>query len=133
MDALINFQSNKFEILNFRYSGEDEASGNPYNCTFDLHIVSGCFNGYALCEYDIKEFRRFVNEIGELYRFERNRAELNDICYGSNAVFELDKTGHIKISGVIYGEERIQSLKYEMEIDQTALTTFLRDLKLLIA
>ncbi|SDY91204.1 hypothetical protein SAMN05660462_01203 [Proteiniborus ethanoligenes] len=90
-------------ISNISVSYEDFNNGNPYNTTFNVKVISGDFTGVSEFEYNIKDFIRFVKEIRELYDFKLRQVELNDICYGSNIQFCLDKTGHITISGTIYG------------------------------
>lgn len=90
-------------ISNISVSYEDFNNGNPYNTNFNVKVISGDFTGVSEFEYNIKDFIRFVKEIRELYDFKLRQVELNDICYGSNIQFCLDKTGHITISGTIYG------------------------------
>ena len=133
MNASISYQGNLLEINNFSYSAEDAKNGNPYNCSFDLYVKSGMFSGVAPCEYDIKDFRRFISELDELYNFKRDLVSFNEICYGSKMIFSLDKYGHIVIEGSIFGEAMEHSLKFSsFEIDQTFLLSFINQLNLLI-
>ena len=85
--ATIRYNENLFAIEYFKTYLNEAERGNPYNTTFSIRVVSGAFCGYASCEYDIKEFSRFVNEMEEIYSFKRSKAELNDICYGSKVIF----------------------------------------------
>jgi hypothetical protein len=55
------------------------------------------------------------------YDFKLNQVELNDICYGSNIQFCLDKTGNITISGTIYGNSMEHSLTFIFATDQTSI------------
>lgn len=133
MKASVSNQGNLLEIVNFTHYAEDAKNGNPYNCTFDLHIISGTFSGWAPFEYDIKEFRRFISELNKIYQFKRNSVSLNDICYGSEINFSLDKYRHIVIEGIIYGEAIEHSLKFSgFIIDQTFLPPFIDKLRQLI-
>lgn len=118
-----------FAIEYFKTYPEYAKMGNPYNTTFGIRVVSGAFSGYASCEYDIKEFARFVSEAEEVYLFKKCKAELNEICYGSNASFIIDKTGHLEISGEIFDEAADQSLVFRFKADQTCLGEFVRILK----
>jgi hypothetical protein len=102
----------------------DYYSGNPFNTAFNVKVVSGDFSGISEFEYNVKDFLRFVKEMRSLYDFTLNKVELKDICYGSKIGFTLDKTGHITISGTIYGHSMIHSLTFEFTTDQTAFKTF---------
>ena len=100
-----------------------------YNTSFDLEIRSGSFSGIAPCEYDIKEFRKFVEELSEMYEFKKQIVMFNDICYGSSVKFEADKTGHIDVSGEIFGKALEHSLKFSFVADQTVLKQFISELQ----
>lgn len=115
--AEIRYDGNLFAIEDFKFYTEEEKQGNPYNTTFHIRVVSGSFSGYAFCEYDIKEFIRFVSEMGELYYFRRDKTELNDICYGSKVVFFMDKTGHLDIFGKIFGHAAEHCLEFRFAAD----------------
>ena len=130
--ATIRYNENLFSIEYFKTYPNEVERGNPYNTTFSIRVVSGAFCGYASCEYDIKEFSRFVNEMEEIYSFKRSKAELNDICYGSKVVFEADKIGHLEISGEIFGEAAEQSLVFRFKADQTCLKDFIQTIKMYI-
>lgn len=124
--AEIRCDGNLFAIENFTFFPEEKKQGNPYNTTFGVRIVSGVFSGYAFCEYDLTEFIRFTREMGELFSFHRNKAELNDICYGSKVVFCMDRTGHLDISGKIFGHAAEHCLNFRFAADQTCLNAFIQ-------
>jgi hypothetical protein len=111
-------------ISNISISYIDFNSGNPYNTTFNVKVISGEFSGISEFEYNIKDFLCFVKKIKDLYNFKLNIVELSDICYGSNIKFFLDKTGHITVAGTIYGKCMEHSLTFEFTTDQTAIETF---------
>jgi len=129
MNSSISYGNNLLEIWDFIHYPEEEKRGNPYNCTFNLKVVSGMFSGIAPCEYDIKEFEKFILKLEDMYHFKRASVELKDICYGSNVVFSMDKLGHIDVCGTIYGEAMIHEMKFEFHIDQTVLPMFIDELK----
>lgn len=133
MDAGILYMGNRFKILNFRHDAEDEARGNPYNCSFDIEVVSGLFSGYAPCKYSYKDWQEFVQSIEDLYNFKADSAQLWEIGHGSKVNFKSDGRGHIEISGKIYGEisgsAREQVLEFCFDADQTVFPRFIRDLK----
>ena len=128
MRAEIVFKNNYLRITDFIYHKEDEY----YNCSFDLQVKSGCFSGVAPCEYNMKDFVVFVDDITDVYNFKKQTAVLNDIGYGSSVTLEADKTGHIEISGEIYGYSMDHSLKFSFSADQTVLESFISELKQII-
>ena len=119
------YEDNYIIINNFIYHQKDIY----YNTSFDLEIRSGSFSGVAPCEYDIKDLRKFVEELLEMYEFKKHIVMFNDICYGSNVKFEADKTGHITVSGEIFGEAMEHSLKFSFMIDQSVLDKFISELQ----
>ena len=123
--AKLIYEDNYLMINNFIYHQQDIY----YNTSFDLEIRSGSFSGVAPCEYDIKEFRKFVEELLEMYNFKKQIVMFNEICYGSNVKFEADKTGHITVSGEIFGEAMEHSLKFSFMIDQSVLDKFISELQ----
>lgn len=123
--AKLMYEDNYLMINNFIYHQQDIY----YNTSFDLEIRSGSFSGVAPCEYDIKEFRKFVEELLEMYDFKKQIVTLNDICYGSSVKFEADKIGHINVSGEIFGEAMEHSLKFSFMIDQSVLDKFISELQ----
>lgn len=129
MCATIAYGNNLLEITDFIHYPEEVKIGNPYNCTFNLKVVSGVFSGIAPCEYDIKDFRELVLAFEEMYQFKRTTVELKDTCYGTSVAFSMDKMGHIEVSGTIYGEAMIHEMKFEFHIDQTVLPMFIDELK----
>lgn len=82
INARFEFGENFLEIANFKHYPEDAVNSNPYNSGFDLCVLSGDFMGIGECEYDIKEFRRFISELEEMYEFKQYSVELSEICYG---------------------------------------------------
>ena len=123
--AKLIYEDNYLMINNFIYYQQDIY----YNTSFDLEIRSGSFSGVAPCEYDIKEFRKFVEELLEMYDFKKQIVVFNEICFGSNVKFEVDKTGHITVSGEIFGEAMEHSLTFSFMIDQSVLDNFISELK----
>ncbi len=126
MKAVCEYNNNSIEIINFtRYADID---GNPYNCTFTVNVVSNGFQGIAECECDYKKWLKFVDNLDKLYDFKINEVTLNDISYGSKVIFNLDNSGHLDISGVLYGEHAEQSLHFTFTADQTCLVNFIYEL-----
>ena len=115
----------QLSIYDIRVDYDEHKNGNPYNTTFEIYVVSGNFTGVAIFEYDIKHFILFINAIKDLYDLKVSTVELNqDLSYGSKISFELDKTGHVKISGILIGNMGIHSLIFEFTTDQTAIGPF---------
>lgn len=131
--AELRYGENLVAIEDFNFYKDDADAGNPYNTTFGIKVISGAFQGYASCEYDINEFRIFVDQLCELYAFRRDRVVLSEICYGSDVVLSIDKTGHLKVEGEIFDNGMEQSLTFTFEADQSALLPFISDLKHIIS
>ena len=123
--AKLMYDDNYLIINNFIYHQQDIY----YNTSFDLEICSGSFSGIAPCEYDIKEFQSFIKDLSEMHEFKKQIVMFNDICYGSSVKFEADKTGHITVSGEIFGEAMEHSLKFSFMIDQSVLDKFISELQ----
>ena len=126
--ARLIYENNYLIIDNFDYHNEDAY----YNTTFDLQVSSGNFKGLASCEYNIKDFRKFVDELQKMYDFKLQTVVLHEICYGSRIQFQADKTGHIEITGEIYGDAMEHCLKFIFTVDQCVLKQFLSELQNLI-
>ena len=67
MTATIFYDNNLIEITDFIHYPEEVKRSNPYNCTFNLRIISGVFSGVVPCEYDIKDFRGYILALEEMY------------------------------------------------------------------
>lgn len=130
--AKLEYCGNFLEICHFSHSKADAEAGNPYNTTLHIRVKSGEFCGVGFCECDIKEFCRFVRELGEMYEFQRSCAVFDDICYGSEVTFESDRTGHLTVSGIVHGRGMIHSLKFEFAADQTVLPGFIKSINELL-
>lgn len=129
MDVKLNYCGNALEILNFRHNREEEFAGNPYNCCFNIRVVSGVFSGFSdVCEYDYKEWKMFIKLLNDVYLFKAGKAELSEIGYGSKICFTGDKLGHITVSGEIFGNAMSHSLKFTFITDQSAFPGFLAEL-----
>lgn len=130
MDAGISYLENQFKIVNFKHHIKDELSGNPYNCSFDIKVVSGLFSGYAEgCEYDYKEWKNFIQQLENIYNLKSDYAEISEICYGSKIIFKSDYRGHIEVSGKIFGKAMKHTLEFCFDADQTVLPKFIMELK----
>lgn len=131
--AELRYGENIVAIEDFNFHKDDADAGTPYNTTFGIRVVSGAFQGYASCEYDIKDFRIFVDQLCELYAFQRDRVVLSEICYGSHVTLSMDKVGHVKVAGLIFDNAMEQSLTFAFEADQSTLPPFISGLKNMIS
>lgn len=125
---MLSFGDNSLTIKNFAHHRQDVY----YNTAFDLEVCSGGFIGCAPCEYEISAFREFVDALSEMYDFKKQTVELWEIGYGSRVQFDMDQTGHMKISGKIFGEAMEHSMEFSFMADQTALKSFISGLQQLI-
>lgn len=125
-------EGNYVKISSFFHSPEDARAGSPYNTTFRLSVCSDGFSGTGEWECDIAALRAFARALEELYRFQRERAELRDVGYGSVLALEGDRLGHIRVGGTLVGLHGVQSLRFEFTADQTALGPFGTELAALL-
>ena len=127
--AILSFEGNSLTIRDFRYFREDPPY---YNTRFTLSVRSRAFAGESgACEYHMSEFRRFVDDLADMYAFRNTTAVLQEIC-GSRVSFEMEKTGHVKISGEIGDAVWEHRLQFCFLADQTALKPFIDGLMRLV-
>lgn len=130
MNAKLEYCGNKLEITDFRHSAEEEERGNPYNCRFQIHVVSGRFEGYAEgCEYDYQAFRKMIRELKSLVENRSRQAKLKEMGYGSEILFTGDGRGHIEVSGTVFGEAKVHALQFSFSTDQTVYAGFIKELE----
>ena len=125
-------QGNSIAIDKFVFSADELRRGNPYNTTFLIFVTSGSFSGFGDCECDIKEFKRFVYELQEMYDFKRSSVTFKDICYGSEIGFTMSRLGSIEVQGTVYADGMLHSLTFCFNTDQSAFLPFVRGLKKLV-
>lgn len=128
--AKLKYENNSIEIINFKHSIEDEVSGNPYNCRFDIKIVSGNFTGIADgCECDYKKLKELIVQLKGLYSLKISHIEFQEIGYGDKLIFDGDRLGHINLKGMVYGHGTTHYLEFEFPTDQTAYPSFISQLE----
>lgn len=132
MKAEFTDKGNSIVVEKFAFFPDELFRGNPYNTTFVVSVKSGAFSGFGDCEYDIKEFKRFVFELQEMYDFKRNSVVFKDICYGSEIAFTMNKRGSIEINGTVYADGMQHSLTFCFDTDQSVFLPFINGLKKLI-
>lgn len=132
MVARFQFQENEIKIFDFFHFALDAEAGNPYNTTFQMSIVSNGFAGKGEWECDIKDFRQFVKSLEEMAQFQTVQVNLQDIGYASHICFKMAHTGHICVTGVLFGPMKTQQVTFEFSADQTVLSPFVKELRLLL-
>ena len=125
-------QGNSIAIDEFVFYADELRRGNPYNTTFLIFVKSGSFSGFGDCECDIKEFKRFVNELQEMYGFKKNSVAFKDICYGSEIVFTMSKLGRIEVKGTVYADAMQHSLTFCFNTEQSVFFPFICELRKLV-
>ena len=116
--------NNGIVFSDFCHYPQDKAAGSPYNTTFSVQVSSDAFAGGGKWTCDCTAILAFGEALTDMYAFKRTSAVLKDITYGSRVEMTMDKTGHLRVSGVVYGKAAEQSLTFSLEADQTALQTF---------
>lgn len=130
MEATLEYGENRIQILSFQHSSDDEQAGNPYNCIFDIQVVSGTFSGVADgCELDYKELHKFIIQLNSLLAGKTDEVIFQEIGYGSKICFCADGLGHIAVYGTIYGNAMSHSLIFEFMTDQTVYQSFINELE----
>lgn len=137
MSARFIMGENLVEIFDF-WCGDWEGN-DPYSTVFKVRARSNGeddygergeeFSGAGSWECGIKEVRAFVGQLEEMDQLRGKYAELEDFSYGSSLRFELDRKGHIQVSGTLFGAHGDQSLNFAFLGDQTALGPFVDGLK----
>ena len=123
--AELKYENDYIKIKNFIHHQNDVY----YNTMFDLEVCSGGFFGTAPCEYFFGDFKKFIINLEKMYQFKKTSVKFNDIEYGNEVVFQMDKAGHIEVSGEIFGGEcRLHTLKFSFTADQTVLGEFIRQM-----
>ena len=132
MEAKLEYCGNYITLKDFNHSIDDEKSGNPYNCSFDIIVKSGLFSGVADgCECDYKDLQKFIVSLEDLILFKRTNVTLGEIGYGNIIQLKCDRTGHIEVLGEIQGNSGSHVLKFEFMTDQTVYPQFINELKCL--
>ena len=117
---------NCVEIFDFWCN--DRESNDPYGTEFKVRVCSNGEDNYGeMC--GIEEVRNFVGQLDEMNHLQGKHAEIKDVSYGGRLCFNLDRMGHVQVSGTLFGVYGIQSLKFEFTGDQTALGPFLDGLR----
>lgn len=119
--------SNSIRIDNFTFSPYD-----IYRVNFDVYVTSGYFGGYGECEYDTRDFSKFVSEMQAMYDFKRKSVTFKDICYGSEIIFSIDRAGRVVIKGTVYADAMEHSMTFCFNTDQSVLLPFINGLKKMI-
>lgn len=126
MNARFEFGKNYIEIVNFKHYPEDFT----YNTVFDLRVQSqdGRFAGEGYYEVDLKDVQKFVGELQEMYDLKRQSVKLtNWVSHDQEVELIMERTGRITVYGTVSSFTDV--LEFEFEADQTALPTFIKDIK----
>ncbi len=128
--AKLEYCEDYFEIRNSFHSVEDERGGNPYNCSFGMRVRSGEFSGETYgCECDYQSIKALITNLEDLINFKINEVSFHEFDRDSHVIFSGDGSGHITVSGMLYGDYNSQSLKFKFMTDQTVYTSFISELK----
>ena len=129
MEASFVFDGNYVKIFDFFFDGVE---WSDFDTSFKMAVRSGGFAGEGSWECGIGRFRTFVEALEEMYQLHTDRAELSDFCYDSHIAFALDRLGHIRVKGTLFGEHGDQHVAFEFTADQTVLASFVKELRELL-
>lgn len=99
----------------------------PANTFLMVHAECDGFSGSTTMDIDIKAFRTFVMHLKALYDTLRGTAEIKESYGEQYLAFSADRTGHIRVSGLLKKSSREggrQSMTFENTFDQTYLRPF---------
>lgn len=104
----------------------------PSNTIMEVQVESDGFSANTTMDIDIKEFAKFALDLSRVYETLSGEARIEE-PYGRHMYFRFvgNGRGHIAIDGYLQKENRVgneQILKFENEIDQTALRDFCYEL-----
>lgn len=132
MSVKFSMGRNYLEIFDFWCN--DRESNDPYGTEFKVRVCSNGednygesgeeFVGTGFWTCGIEEVRTFVDQLDKMNHFREKHAEIEDVSYGGRLCFDLDRMGHVRVRGTLFGMHGIQSLKFEFSGDQTALGPF---------
>lgn len=93
-----------------------------------VHVTSGDFSGQSIMDIAFDQFCTFVRALSALYQTLSGTAEIRE-CFSPNQhiTFTGDGKGHIRVQGCLQYVD--QTLRFDNNVDQTALPPFIKSLK----
>lgn len=121
MTEIINNEDNKFYIEQV-YAVEDYL-------TFNIKIKSGDFSGASNFCISKENLNLIFNTLSNMYKKLEGRCEIFDNDSDSYITIDMNKLGHLNISGQIGGSYEDHFMKFKFSSDQTILLNLIQLLK----
>ncbi len=97
--------------------------------TFRVFVRSGDFSGANNFCASLEKIKSTIQNLTIMYQTLKGECEMDDYDSDSFLKFELDKYGHLHISGQIGGTYDDHYMKFKFSSDQTVLEQLIRTLK----
>ncbi|MCH5210985.1 MAG: hypothetical protein J1F01_08500 [Oscillospiraceae bacterium] len=117
-----------FIIRNIKIYSDDIDNGNRFNTEFEVDVFSYDYSGKSLFIVDWHELCSFATSLYEMNNNLKGTVCIKDLSLGSNVTFSINKFGRINITGTIFSNHKEQSLKFNLNLDQTYMKRFSHDL-----
>ena len=102
------------------------------NTLMTVTVDSFGFCGSSIFDIDVKQFGRFVRELGQIYQTLSGAAEIREPWGEQFLAFEGNGRGHISVEGLVCPAGLhgfTQQLRFENMVDQTCLREFAAELR----
>jgi hypothetical protein len=97
--------------------------------TFNIKVQSGEFIGASHFCISKENILSIVEVLSKMYETLSGCCEINDNDSDAHINLEIDKLGHIHMTGQIGGSHEEHSMKFKYSTDQTALSALIQNLK----
>lgn len=133
VNAVIEFEGNSVEIIDFEHNKKRAYMGDPNNTAFVLSVQSAVgFSGLSRYICDMGVFRRFISELDDLFRKKIISTKLTDQSLGSYIKFKMSGKEVFIVSGMSIGADGEHILKYEFSMERSMIFMFAKQLRELI-
>jgi len=123
-----NDVSKSLIIKDIQVSISDIKVKNPYNTIAKIEVISGCFCGKCMVDFDFCAFKKFSENLKEMSHFSKRTASLKSVTGDSLITFTLDAHGNLSVEGKLMDYSSHQSLNFSFQTDQTALESISKSL-----
>lgn len=123
VDNVIIDMDGKKLIMEYLYTAEDYF-------TFNIKVQSGEFAGSSHFCISKENILSIVEVLSKMYETLSGCCKINDNDSDAHINLEMDKLGHIHVTGQIGGSHEEHSMKFKYGTDQTVLRGLIQNLKL---
>ncbi|EIW19111.1 hypothetical protein [Pelosinus fermentans] len=100
--------------------------------TLKISVKSGVFAGSSNFCISKGSVHILFEELSNMYKELKGYCKLEDYDSDAYIMFEMEKLGHLCISGQIGGSHESHNMKFKFYTDQTVLLNFIKSLKELL-